>query len=423
MKVERVRNTVTQMPDREVKPGELIENVQICPVGDYPNGGKNQHCTLESLQNVAEDWSRNGKKEILVDFEHNSESTDPNNDTSAAAWVSNIRVDPSRGLVGDFKMTDVGAEAVSNRRLRFLSVSWFVNKDTREPIRITSIALTNKPNIPVEPILNKEGKIEEIENVTDANGLSHGADGRFDGGNGSASGNGGKTRPHRDSYDSMSEGEREEFREAYRQLRDHLGGKKNISGHDQLALQRKFNLGSAAAQDLRFEVDEDIKGHGRPAKKKGNPLTDDDYKKYGLRSGILAKRQNKQERNNMDKIKEALGLAPEATEEQVLEAITAMVKANKDAEQAALEKEAEDFAEKNKAKLDPVVIKAQYVANKAACMAIVDAIPEKKPEAQQMLNKAKEPGKAADLVNELNKCKTPQERIEFAQQHASEFAE
>ena len=385
MKTELIRNTTAQLPDRTVEPGELIENVQICPVGDFPHGDSQQHCTLEALQNVVADWKRRGSKDILVDFEHRSEETD---DTSAAAWVSNVRVDPERGLVGDFKMTDSGAEAISNRRLRFLSVSWLVNKQSHEPIRISTIALTNKPNIPVEPVLNKEGKVEEIENVTDENGLSHGEDGRFDGGNGSASGKGGKNRPHRDSYDSMSEDEREEFREAYRQLRDHLGGKKNISGHDQLALQRKFNLGSAAAQDLRFEVDEDIKGHGRPAKKKGNPLTDDDYKKYGLRSGILAKRQNKQERNNMDKIKEALGLAPEATEEDVLNAINAMVKANKDAEQAALEKEAEDFAEKNSKKCNKEVLKAQYIANKDVAKALVEGIPDgAAPTAQKMLNK------------------------------------
>lgn len=382
MKIERLRNTVTQMPDREVKPGELIENVQICPVGDYPNGGKNQHCTLEALQNVAADWERNGKKEILVDFEHNSESTDPNNDTSAAAWVSNVRVDPSRGLVGDFKMTDVGAEAVSNRRLRFLSVSWFVNKETREPIRITSIALTNKPNIPVEPVLNKEGEVEEIENVTDANGLSHGEDGKFDGGNGSASGKG-KTK-------------------------DWSGGAKDTKGRPSKV---------SAAQAIRKHLTE---------KEKLSQFSPEFHKRFNEEFASWSKTYNKEGDPAMDKIKEALGLAPEATEEDVLNAITAMAKANKDAEQAALEKEAEAYAEKNKAKLDPAVIKAQYVANKAACMAIVEAIPEKTPAApQQILNKnaAKEPGKAADVVKELNKCKTPAERIAFAEAHAAEFAE
>ena len=248
MKAIKLTNTTAEMPSSEVKPGEIIETVQICPVGDFPNGDRPQRCTVEALQNVVKDWTARGSKEILVDFEHNSESSEPNSDTSAAAWVSNVRVDPERGLVGDFKLTDVGAEAISNRRLRFLSVSWFVNKETHEPIRITSIALTNKPNIPVAPVLNKEQP--DPANVED----------------------------------------------------------------------------------------------------KENP--------------------------NMDKIKEALGLAPEATEEDVLNAIAAMVKKNKDAEQAALDKEAEDFASANSKKCNKEVLKAQYLANKEVAKAIVAGIPD-----------------------------------------------
>ena len=188
MNIEKIHNTTVNLPDREVKPGEVISNVQICPIGDFPNGDHQQHCTAEALQNVVKDWTERGSKEILVDFEHNSESHEPNSDTSAAAWVSNVRVDPERGLVGDFKLTDVGAEAISNRRLRFLSVSWFVNKETHEPIRITSIALTNKPNIPVAPILNKgpvpgvktveekKGSKMDIKKITQALGLADDAD-------------------------------------------------------------------------------------------------------------------------------------------------------------------------------------------------------------------------------------------------------
>ena len=303
MGIYKIRNTTVNLPDREVKPGEVIANVQICPIGDFPNGDRLQHCTAEALQNVVKDWTERGSKEILVDFEHNSESQDPNSDTSAAAWVSNVRVDPERGLVGDFKLTDVGAEAISNRRLRFLSVSWFVNRETHEPIRITSIALTNKPNIPVDPILNKDPE-------------------------------------------------------------------------------------------------------------PGRQTVEDKEK-------------------SMDKIKEALGLAPEATEEQVLEAITAMVKANKDAAQAALEKEAEDFAEKNSKKCNKGVLKAQYLANKEVAKALVAGIPE--PQAKVVVNKAeaKAPSAASFVPNKsaandeavLNKYESlsGKEKDDFLEAHAIEI--
>lgn len=293
--LEHLVNSTPLAGDKLVA-GDITENVQICPIGDFPNGDKNQHCTLEALQNVVADWEASGKKEILVDFEHNAEAGGTS-DTSAAAWISNLRVDNKLGLVGDFKWTDVGAQAVTNRRLRFLSVAWFVNRKTREPMKITSVALTNKPNIPVSPILNK---------------------------------------------------------------------------------------GDADNQNVEDNKD-----------------------------------------TTMNKIKEALGLKPEATEDEVLNTVKATVKELKDTREAALNREAEDFAEKNKAKCDKEVLKAQYLANKEVAIALVAGIAEPKKDAtQQVLNKdeAQSP-KKDDLMKELNKLPAGEARIKFINQHAAEFAE
>lgn len=301
MKLEHLTNR-EPIAVKTVKPGETIENVQICPVGDFPNGDRNQHCTLEALENVVAKWKEDGEKEVLVDFEHNSEAGGTS-DTSAAAWVSNLRADKERGLVGDFKLTDLGAEAISNRRLRFLSVAWLVNKETREPMVIRSIALTNKPNIPVAPVLNRE-----------TNGV--------------------------------------------------------------------------------INVEE----------KKGP---------------------------TMDKLKEALGLSADATEEDILAAVQEALKAKEEvaelkanAEKAKLEAEAEEFAEKNKAKCDKAVLKAQFIANKEVAVALVAGIPEVKAPAQKILNK----GPATPELK-LNKedarsqmaALPPAERAAYFKAHASEF--
>jgi phage I-like protein len=301
MKLEHLTNR-EPIAVKTVKPGETIENVQICPVGDFPNGDRNQHCTLEALENVVAKWKEDGEKEVLVDFEHNSEAGGTS-DTSAAAWVSNLRADKERGLVGDFKLTDLGAEAISNRRLRFLSVAWLVNKETREPFEIRSIALTNKPNIPVAPVLNRET-------------------------------NGG------------------------------------------------INV-------------EEMKGP------------------------------------TMDKLKEALGLSADATEEDILAAVQEALKAKEEvaelkanAKKAQLEAEAEDFAEKNKAKCDKAVLKAQYIANKEVAQALVAGIPEVKAPPQKILNKGSQ---APEL--KLNKedarsqmaALPAEKRAEFYQNHKAEI--
>ena len=304
MKLEHLTNR-EPIGRESVAPGEVIENVQICPVGDFPNGGHNQHCTLEAFENVVATWKKLGSKEILVDFEHKCEAGGTS-DTSAAAWATNLRVDNKLGLVADFKMTDLGAEAVSNRRLRFLSVAWFVNKETHEPMVIRSIALTNKPNIPVAPVLNREP------------------------------------------------------------------------------------------------------------------------------SGVINVEEKKGP--NMDKIKEALGLSPDATEEEILAAIEEAKKAKEEAaelkanaEKAALDAEAEKFAEENKAKCDKAVLKAQYIANKEVAKALVAAIPTPKAPVQTILNKGTSDAPKVALT--LNKedaraqmASLPAEkRAEFYQNHKAEI--
>ena len=304
MKLEHLTNR-EPIGRESVAPGEVIENVQICPVGDFPNGGREQHCTLEAFENVVATWKKLGSKEILVDFEHKCEAGGTS-DTSAAAWATNLRVDNKLGLVADFKMTDLGAEAVSNRRLRFLSVAWFVNKETHEPMVIRSIALTNKPNIPVAPVLNREP------------------------------------------------------------------------------------------------------------------------------SGVVNVEEKKGP--NMDKIKEALGLSPDATDEEILAAIEEAKKAKEEAaelkanaEKAALDAEAEKFAEENKAKCDKAVLKAQYIANKEVAKALVAAIPTPKAPAQTILNKGTSDAPKVALT--LNKedaraqmASLPAEkRAEFYQNHKAEI--
>ena len=153
----------TPLPET-IKPGDVLEDVQLCPFGEFANQKKSgegvwQKCDALAFNSVVSNFS----KEVLVDFEHNSEL---NGETTAAAWILNVRVHPERGLDGTFKFTDAGADAVSNRRLRFLSCAWPTDADGR-PIRLVSVGLTNKPAIPVDPVLNKE-PLEPLTNPAPA---------------------------------------------------------------------------------------------------------------------------------------------------------------------------------------------------------------------------------------------------------------
>jgi len=137
----------------ELKDGELTLWCELCPPGVHP-GMRDGHVVTQVCDRVAfEQVIAAFKPEVLVDFEHRAENSD---DTTAAGWVQELRFWPRgvRGLEGLVRFTDVGAEAVRGRRLRFLSPVWHLDTAGR-PMALKSVALTNTPNFNLRPVLNK----------------------------------------------------------------------------------------------------------------------------------------------------------------------------------------------------------------------------------------------------------------------------
>ena len=288
----------TNIPDT-VSAGETLLDVQICPPGDWPNGKKVQRCDGETFARIIRDWEAQGGKPILCDFEHRSEDPSPTSDTQASAWISALGIGPDGSLVGNFKFTEAGAKAVSDRALRFLSPV-FLPDASGSIYRLRSVALTNRPNIPVAPLLNKEPQPAEP----------------------------------------------------------------NVEGNE-------------------------TKGP------------------------------------EMDKLKELLGLAPEATDEDVLAAATALVdkvaQLNKEKEDA----EAESFAEEHKALCNKEALKAAYLLNKDAARGLVSGLVKPEPARPQVLLN-KEPvadpvaGTVGDPRAEMAALPASQ-RAEFYKAHKNEF--
>ena len=143
-----------------LKPGDTIE-VQISPFGNFANLKTDprypgwsepveQICDREAFEDIV----RNFKPEVLVDVDHVSEE---GGSTKAAAWVQSLRVDANLGLMGVFKLTELGADLLNGREYRFLSPAWILNDQNAKasrPTFLTSIAITNKPNLPVRPLVN-----------------------------------------------------------------------------------------------------------------------------------------------------------------------------------------------------------------------------------------------------------------------------
>lgn len=315
---------------KSVKGGEEID-VLVSPLGTFPHPDGEQLCTREAFDALVAKWEADGKPEILVDFDHASET---GGTTEAAAWATALRSDED-GLHATFRMTDKGAEALSATRYRYLSPAWYVDEEGH-PTELSTIALTNRPNLPVPRLLNRK---------------------------------------------PAAPAQNAEAGEAH--LPDPAGA-----------------------------------GEGNPPEE-GNTT--------------------EPQKNDMDKLREMLGLAAEATDEDVLAAVDAL-RAERDqlrsekeqmeaaAKEAALDAEADKFVEeqgdkiadrdacKNAYKRDPEGTRALFNAIRlpAKAAAPVDG----KPARVVDVNAAKKPADADLLAN----CKNGKERMAWALKHASDAA-
>lgn len=146
--------------NKELKAGDTIESVQIAPFGEYKNyttEGREvvQICDKAAFENIV----KNFDKELIVDVEHKSELTD---DSEAAGWLSNLKVDEVRGLVGDIKVSAKGAELLNGLNYRFGSPA-FVLDEVDRPERLLSFALTNRPAMHnIEHVYNTETEQTEV---------------------------------------------------------------------------------------------------------------------------------------------------------------------------------------------------------------------------------------------------------------------
>ena len=129
--------------------------VQLSPFGEFElrDGGELdgvvQHCSREAFAALVENWKAAGSPDVLVDVDHASAH---GVSTEAAAWCNALEV-ADDGLYGAFNLTPRGRELVENRAYRFVSPGWALSKDGT-PLHLISVALTNRPNLPVRPVVN-----------------------------------------------------------------------------------------------------------------------------------------------------------------------------------------------------------------------------------------------------------------------------
>ncbi len=314
------------------KSGDMID-VQISPFGEFEShDGVKEH---EGVVQVVDDEAVDNMvaafdKELFVDLDHQSYE---GGSSEAAAWIVKVWKDPKLGLMGTFRLTAKGADAIGDNRYRYLSPVWYLDKN-QKPCKLDSVALTNRPNLPVRPLTNAARSETPLHFVTNALHFSPSvSDGKTDGEN--------------------SEGQEEPF----------------------------LNVSDAPSKTTQNER---------------NPA--------------------------MDKLKELLSLAPEATEEDIIAAVQAIITERDEMKAANADAEAENFAEEHANKGVPKeVLKNAYKTSPGVAKAIVENMElPAAPKAQEPIcNSAA--AKTPVLKNSSIKGSTPEERTAYIMAHANEL--
>lgn len=116
------------------------------------------------------------KRDLVMDFEHATEIKAPEGDSApAAAWLNDFSLDADGAVSAAVSYwTPTGEKAVKNREYRYISPVILYQKDTGEIKGITSIALTNRPNLYM-PALNHQQEEATMKNLLKLLGLAEDA--------------------------------------------------------------------------------------------------------------------------------------------------------------------------------------------------------------------------------------------------------
>lgn len=137
-------------------PAEPPAEVELIPAGDRLVGrdGRSWQWDQASQQAVLDEFVARGLP-LPVDVNHAQELRAPKGEDSPAyAWIESLHVRDG-ALLGHVTWNPRGQNAVRNREYRFLSPVFDYRPDDGRIVRLTSVALTNEPNLRL-PALNHQ---------------------------------------------------------------------------------------------------------------------------------------------------------------------------------------------------------------------------------------------------------------------------
>lgn len=137
----------------------------LAPIGEFPSsdGSVVQVIDQAAVRAMANAFSAGD--ELLIDFDHESHSSDKR--TTAAGWIQNLLA-RSDGLFAAVKWSSDGAAAIKGGVYRYISPVWLkpdcedLGNGRVRPLRLYDAGLTNRPNLKgIDALSNRDAEIAD----------------------------------------------------------------------------------------------------------------------------------------------------------------------------------------------------------------------------------------------------------------------
>ena len=145
--------------------------VKISPIGKFAGSSPDGKKRVEIIDEQSVMQMAKQTEEILLDKDHESMRGPEGRNTEAYGWISGLKaivgLGDMDGLYGLIKWTPKGIELAKDRIYRFLSPVFELDAEGRA-VKLVNVALTNRPALPLPPIINSEAEDEKSISITDS---------------------------------------------------------------------------------------------------------------------------------------------------------------------------------------------------------------------------------------------------------------
>ena len=145
--------------------------VKISPIGKFSGSSPDGKKRVEIIDEQSVMQMAKQTEEILLDKDHESMRGPEGRNTEAYGWISGLKaivgLGDMDGLYGSIKWNPNGIELAKDRIYRFLSPVFELDAEGRA-VKLVNVALTNRPALPLPPIINSEAEDEKSISITDS---------------------------------------------------------------------------------------------------------------------------------------------------------------------------------------------------------------------------------------------------------------